>query len=126
MAKNKLVIEGIEDYRIMPRTLAAAVQPIVKDGAERSAARVRAAYPVITGRLRAGVKVTARTTSDPALVDYEVSNRVIYAPAYEFGTERFKQRAHPTFLPITYEDRNKTTARIVEVVKAAGFTVTGE
>jgi hypothetical protein len=55
-----------------------------------------------------------------------VASTTVYAPAYEFGTQRFKQRAHPTFLPITYEERDKTTARIVEVVKAAGFTVTGE
>lgn len=126
MANNKLVIEGIEDFRILPRELAAAAQPLVKDGAERAAARVRSAYTVITGRLRAGVKVITGRTSDPALVDYVVLSTTIYAPAYEHGTKRFNQRAHPTFWPITYEERDKTTAKIVQVVKAAGFTVTGE
>jgi HK97 gp10 family phage protein len=110
----------------MPRELADAVQPIVQAGAEHAAARVKSAYPHKTGQLRDGVKVSRRATSDPALVDYVVASTTIYAAAYEFGTQRFKQRAHPTFLPITYEERDKTTATIVDVVRAAGFTVTGD
>ena len=127
MANNRLVITGIEDYRNIPRELASAADPIIRAGADRARAKVQAAYPVVTGRLRRGVVVETRGTSDAGVADAVVRSTAPYAEIFEFGSQRAGgQRARSTFLPITATERHATTRAIVALVKAAGFTVTGE
>jgi phage gpG-like protein len=126
MANNRIVITGIEDFKRLPRELRDSAAPIVRAGAEEAVARVRSAYPRITGRLQDGVRLRPRSASDPAEVVYTVESTAPYALIYEFGAASGKgQRARPTFLPITGRSRRETTDDVIDLVEQAGLTVRG-
>ena len=102
---NRFVIEGIEDFRNLPRELQAQIPRVLRDGAEAAAERVPAGVSGRDGpaparrRRRLG-----RRRAIPRAPRSSCATTVIYAPAYEFGTQKFKQRAHPTFFPIVTMD----------------------
>jgi HK97 gp10 family phage protein len=120
---NKLEIGGIEDFVALPREISAAAGPVTKAGAERAREQVRRAYPRVTGQLQDGVVVKARANSE-AVTEHDVESTAPHAMYYEFGTHR--QRARPTFVPITNRERSAHVKAVVGIVRAAGVTVTGE
>jgi hypothetical protein len=120
---NQLIIGGIEDFVVLPREISSAAAPVTKAGAERARDQVRRAYPRITGRLQDGVVVTTDANTE-AVIAYDVESTAPYAMHYEFGTHR--QRARPTFVPITNRERRAHVKAVVGIVRTAGVTVTGE
>jgi len=120
---NKLIIGGAEDFANTAREITDKAAPLTKAGADDARKRVRSAYPRVTGRLQDGV-VVERRASPAGVTVYDVSSTAPYASFYEFGTHH--QRARPTFVPITNRERRDTTKAVVDVVKAAGLTVTGD
>ena len=120
---NKLVIGGIEDFVELPREITAQTVPLTKAAAERGRDLVRRAYPRITGRLQDGVVVKS-LSGDAAVAAYDVQSTAPYALHYEFGTHR--QRARPTFVPITQRERRAHVKAVIGIVRNAGLTVTGE
>jgi hypothetical protein len=126
MAKNALVIEGINDFREIPERLSAAAGPLTKAAAERAKAAIVAAYHEITGELRAGVIIVPASTFNKAVEAYYVITTAYHAIPWEFGSQRWNRRPRPTFLPITKRERSAQTKAVVELVRAEGFTVTGD
>ena len=123
---STLTIGGIGEWLELPRELRAAADPVIKRHAEASRDRVKASYKVVTGRLRDGVIMKATPSSDPAITTYTVASTADHAAPYEWGSQTFGTRAHHTFLTITNADRRACNQAVIAIVKAAGFTVTGD
>ena len=125
---SKLTIGGIGEWLELPKELRAAADPILKRAAEASRDRVKAAYAPSrkTGKLEAGVIVETVPYDDPAISTYIVKSTADHAAPYEWGSQTFNTRAHHTFLPITNADRRDANRQVIALVKAAGFTVTGD
>jgi hypothetical protein len=129
---NKLTIEFDIDWKTLSRDMQAKARSILRAGAERAKDRVVSAYPMgPTGNLKAGVMVRSVSEGD-AVVAYECRSTAPHAHLYEFGTQRPEwikstgQRPRPTFLPITGEERMRSTAEIIALVRGFGFQVTGD
>jgi len=124
---NKIELRGfddlIRDLTALPVKLQHGADPILLRYARVSEARLTAAYPVVTGALRAGVKIVERTARGVASL-YTLVSSAPHAHLYEFGTARTTPRA--TFLPITEHDRRAATAAVAELVRAEGITVGGD
>lgn len=124
---NELQITGLTELQQQLATLPAELQsqaaPILAAAAQRAVDEVKAAYPMITGALKAGVTVIARVPRGVAAL-FTVRSAAPYAHIYEFGGAR--QRPRATFLPITGRDRRAATAAVVGLVTAAGLTVGGK
>jgi len=123
---NKLVIGGLGEWLELPRELRAAADPVIKRFAEGARADVKAAYPRISGELQDGVVLVEAPGNDPGITTYTVKSTAPHAAPYEWGSQLHGMRAHPTFLPITNQARHASTRAVIEIVKAAGFTVTGD
>lgn len=123
---NKLQLSGFDqltrDLSTLPTDLRAQTDSIVLQHARRAAELVRAAYPVVTGALRAGVKIIERVPRGIAVL-YTVTSSAYHAHLYEFGTGH--TRPHATFLPITERERRASTTAAADVVTRAGLKVTG-
>jgi len=123
----KLELRGFDDLlrdlAALPATLNQGADPILLRHARQAEARVLAAYPIVTGALRAGVKIVERTARGVATL-YTLVSSAPHAHLYEFGTARTTPRA--TFLPITERDRRAATAAVSEMVRAQGITVGGD
>jgi hypothetical protein len=123
----KLELRGfddlVRDLAALPVTLQHGADPILLRHARASAARVQGAYPIVTGALRAGVKIVERTARGVATL-YTLVSSAPHAHLYEFGTARTAPRA--TFLPITERDRRAATVDVAALVRAEGITVAGE
>jgi hypothetical protein len=123
---NKLTIGGLGEWLELPRELRAAADPVIKRFADDARADVKAAYPRITGALQDGVVLVETPSGDPAITNYIVKSTAPHAAPYEWGSQVHGMRAHPTFLPITNRARHAATAAVIEIVRAAGFMVTGD
>jgi len=123
---NKLKLSGFSelqrDLSTLPIDLRAQSAPIVTQHARRAAELLRATYPVVTGALRAGVKLIERVPRGVAVL-YTVTSSAAHAHLYEFGTSKTSPRA--TFLPITERERRQSTTAVADVVTRAGLKVTG-
>lgn len=124
---NRLELRGFDelkrDLAALPSQLRRESDPILLTWARRSSAELVAAYPVVTGGLRAGVKIVDRVARGVATL-YTLVSSSPHAHLYEFGTRRQAPRA--TFLPITERDRRASTVAVAELVRAQGLTVSGE
>lgn len=107
----------------LPEMLKRESAPIELQHATAALAEVVAAYPEVTGELRAGVTVVERTPHGVATL-YTLATTAPYAHIYEFGSVH--QRPRPTFLPITERGRRDATAAVADLVEAQGFVVGGK
>lgn len=123
----KLELKGFDELKAYFAEFAAKLQhdadPILVRAARASEARLLEAYPVVTGALRAGVKIVERV-SRRGVTFYTLMSSAPHAHLYEFGT--VKQPARATFLPITERDRRAATVAIANLVRAEGLAVTGD
>jgi hypothetical protein len=124
---NKLELRGFDELKrelaALPVKLQHDADPILLRYARQAEARVLAEYPIVTGALRAGVKIVERTARGVATL-YTLVSSAPHAHLYEFGTARTAPRA--TFLPITERDRRAATVEVAELVRAEGITVGGD
>jgi hypothetical protein len=104
-------------------TLQRNADTVLLRAARQSEARVREAYPVVTGALRAGVKIVERVSRRVATY-YTLVSSAPHAHLYEFGTARQAPRA--TFLPITERDRLAAVIAVADLVRAEGIQVGGD
>ena len=76
MANNRIVIEGIEDYEILPRELAAAAEPLVAPPPSIGRPCAKRVSKV-SGELRGGVIVSpwadVRSASSPITSSYSTA-----------------------------------------------------
>jgi hypothetical protein len=120
----QMILKGFDELRAqlaaLPETLKRESAPIELAHATAAQAEVVAAYPDVTGELRAGVKVVARAAHGVATL-YTLATTAAYAHIYEFGSVH--QRPRPTFLPITERGRRDATAAVADLVEAQGLVV---
>ena len=107
----------------LARDIATETRPIAEQHAQAAADQIRARYPVVKGRLRAGVQVHAHT-GGPFGVRYQVISTAPYASYYEYGTSR--QPAGKVFVPIAIKERRAMRSDIGEVLESYGATVRGD
>ena len=98
-------------------------RPILSAAADRAKAALLAAYPSVTGNLRAGVAIIQRVGRGIAAV-MTLTSASPHAHLYEFGTVH--QRPRPTFLPITGRERRDATMDVAAAVRAQGLDVRGD
>ena len=138
MSVNKLVFEGLDGLRQalrqLPAELAAEAGPIVERRAHNTAAAVRAEYAAhrVSGNLASRVTVSLEQPRFGA--SSTVRSAAPHAALFEFGTQlrrtasgagRGSAPPHPTVIPIAIRERRAMTAELIELVKRAGFEVTG-
>jgi hypothetical protein len=126
----KLELKGFDELRrelaTLPETLKRESAPIESSHASAAMAEVVAAYPMVTGQLRAGVRIVERVAHGVATL-FTLVTSAPYAHIFEFGSVR--QRPRATFLPITERARRQSTAAVAAMVEATGPTgivVTGK
>ena len=124
---NKLELRGFDTlnagFRALPSDLKRESDPILGGRARRAQAALQAAYPEITGGLRAGVRVVERAARGVASLFTLVSGAP-YAHIYEFGSYRQPPRA--TFLPISETERRESVVDVSAMVESHGLTVRGD
>jgi len=123
---NKLVLGGFKELRdelvAFPQTVNRESVPILERYARATQAEVIAAYPIVTGELRAGVKVLQRAARGVATLITLITSAP-YAHIFEFGSRR--QRPRPTFLPISERGRRQGVVAVADLVKSKGLVVRG-
>jgi len=140
---GSLRLDGLEQlraaFRQLPRDMQQEVAVIVQAHAEEAKRKMEAAYPVRTygersgrGNLRKGLTLEARY--DPTTAHAVVRNRAKHAWIYEKGTGPRKwangkstgsMPAGNVFVPIAIPTRRHMELALVDVVRRAGFDVTG-
>jgi HK97 gp10 family phage protein len=124
---TELRIDGLDEFlaeleRLAPELTAEARSEQAQE-AERIAANLRAAYPIVTGELRNSVQVARASSTSPHRVFTRIAVTARHAAFYEFGTHRTEP--HPTFTPIVRRGREAFLLEIIERVKARGLEVNG-
>lgn len=124
---NQLNLDGFTELQqqlaTLPTDLQGQAAPILGAAAQRAVDEIKAAYPEVTGALRAGVSVVARVPRGIAAI-FTVLSSAYYAHIFEFGGKR--QRPRATFLPITDRGRRASVDDVAALVTTAGLTVTGQ
>jgi hypothetical protein len=145
VADNRIRLEGLTElraaFRQLPRDTQQEVSVIVQAHAEEAKRKMEAAYPVRTygerrnrGNLRKGLTIEARY--DPTTAHAVVRNKAKHAWIYEHGSKgKVRQWANgkktgvmpagDVFIPIAIQARRRMHAALVDVVRRAGFDVTG-
>lgn len=123
----QMIFGGFDELKAelaaLPEKLKRESAPIELRHASEAMAEVVAAYPEVTGELRAGVKVVERTPHGVATL-YTLATTAPYAHIYEFGSVH--QRPRPTFLPITERGRRDATAAVADLVEGEGLVVSAK
>jgi hypothetical protein len=125
---SQLRLTGVDEFlaelaRLAP-DLAAEAASLQGSLAGETAAELRAAYPSLTGQLRASVTVEREGSASPARVFTRLSVTAPYIEYYEFGTARTEP--HPTFGPIVRRGREAFLRAVIARVKRRGLLVGGE
>jgi HK97 gp10 family phage protein len=125
---TELKLTGVDELlaelaRLAP-DLTAEASTLERTIAEQTAEQLRAALPVVTGRLRASVQVQRESSTSPARVFTRIAVTAPYAEHVEYGTHRTPPR--PVFVPITRRGREAFAKAVSAAVKATGLKVTGE
>lgn len=131
-----LRIDGLADelaaFTALPTTLRDTARPVVSAAADTAESAIRAAYPVVTGALRAGLRQEAVET--PYGYAVRLVNDAPQAVWYEYGTElrqtslgynRGRMPAAKVFVPEVLRDRRTMVEDLIPVVEAQGLTVRG-
>lgn len=144
---SRLVFEGMDAFlealRALPGALRDEAATIVHDTATRAADEMQAAYPEgPRGRLKRGVKVslregnefgagaTVKNTSPHAFI-FEQGTQARYVNTLPLGRAKnfgYRRGAMPpgrVFIPIAIRRRRAMYDALIEVVRRAGFEVTG-
>jgi hypothetical protein len=120
----QMIFKGFDELKAelaaLPEKLKRESAPIERQHASATMTEVVAAYPSVTGALRAGVKIVERTAHGVATLVTLVTSSPI-AHIYEYGSVH--QRPRPTFLPITERGRRDATAAVADLVEAQGLVV---
>jgi len=123
---NQLVLTGFKELRAelaaLPESAKRDSAPILLSRARKAQADVVAAYPSVTGTLRAGVRVVERVARGVATL-YTLVTSAPYAHIFEFGS--FRQRPRATFLPISERARRDAVVAVAQMVEAKGLVVRG-
>ena len=124
---NALVLRGFDELMAelaaLPEELKREATPIEAKHARVAMSEVVAAYPDVTGDLRAGVRIVERPARGIAVLITLITS-TWYAHIYEFGSVH--QRPRATFLPITERIRRESTAEVVGMVEDHGLVVRGK
>src|SRR4029453_4955845 len=97
---------------------------------DQAEATIRAAYPVVSGELRAGLR--QETVETPAGIKVRLINDAPQAIWYEYGTvyrhtslgyARGRMPAAKVFVPEVMRDRRALIDDLIPVVEAEGLTV---
>lgn len=136
---NRLELNGLSDLmaalRRLPADLAAEAAEEIDNTVEVTAAALVQSYPIgDTGNLRKGVKRSLRR--DPFGASGEVKSTSPHSHLWEFGTQSRKTRKgwdrgkmddqyNHGLVGIALRERKKLNAKLIEIVKRAGFEVTG-
>lgn len=106
----------------LPRDLAKQSETIMLAAANDAAKKIQARYPVVTGRLRDGVKVVNRSTELKGHA--MVTSTAPYAGAFEYGVGR--RPAGKVFVPTVIVERREAVRQVADAMTAQGATVTTE
>jgi hypothetical protein len=139
---------GLDEFRAamkaLPAQLTTQADSIVRQSAELAAGQMRARYPVKTGNLRRGVRVTYQRSE--AHTSATVQNVAPHASIYEHGTvarhyvgtdklgrhyvgERSDRGSMPpgnVFWPVYYARRRQMFAALKDLLRREGLLVSGE
>jgi Bacteriophage HK97-gp10, putative tail-component len=124
---SALILGGVDELlaelaRLAPDLTGEAAQ-LQQTIAIDTATAIRAAYPAVTGALRASVQVERLTSASPARVYTEVTVAAPYAHFVEFGTA--DRAPNPAFVPLTRQGRERFAQAVVDRVKDHGLVVSG-
>jgi len=143
---NRLVLDGLEqllrDLQQLPGHLRDDAAPIIHGAAAGALAEVKAQYPTgPRGRLRQGLKIVQRTTeagaagivtsTAPHAWIFENGTQARYVTtlpsgrAKNFGSRRGAMAPGRVFIPIVARRRREMYVALADVVRRAGFQVTG-
>jgi len=117
------VTELLEDLARLAPGLTAEAATLERTIGEQTAEALRAALPVVTGRLRASVQVSRESSVSPARVFTAIAVTAPYAQHVEFGTSRVPPR--PVFVPISRRGRETFVKAVLDRVRQTGLKVTG-
>jgi len=121
---SKLHLSGFRELRhdlaALPDTARDASAPALLAMARKAQAEIMTAYPVVTGTLRAGVKIVNRVPRGVAAF----VTTAPYAHLVEFGTARRRPRA--IFLPISMAARRASVIAVGAAVERLGLVVRGQ
>lgn len=143
MAANPLRLEGLTElraaFRALPRDMQQEVSVIVQAHAEEAKRKMAPAYPVRTygerrnrGNLRKGLTIESRF--DPTTAHAVVRNKAKHSWIYEHGTGPRRWATGKStgvmpkgdvFIPIAIQTRRHMYVALADLVRRAGFEVTG-
>lgn len=133
----RLQLDGLAELRAalrhLPADLADDAGDIVEDTTDRTQTALVQTYPRgDTGNLRRGVKTTIEHGAFG--VEGTVKSTSPHAHLWEFGTavrhtargwNRGKEQSHDGLVAIAVRERRRMNQRLVELVRSAGFEVSG-
>jgi len=139
VSNNRLVLEGLAEFRAalraLPAELVVEAGPIVEGAANGAAAAIVAAYPERTGRLRKGVSVKRVSEGGLYGVGAVVVNRAPHAALFDSGTQtrqtaiganRGRMPPGNVFVPRIIQARRQMYARLKDLLARQGFVVSGD
>ena len=116
----------IRDLQQLPTALKGDATTIVIDAAQKAHAEIVAAYPVVTGNLQRGVKVTVEAIG-PHGVSAKVRSSAPHAWLYEHGRSRWGQISDPpvpVFIPTLMRTRRAMYGQLAALLEQHGLDVT--
>jgi hypothetical protein len=139
VSNNRLELNGLADLmaalRKLPAELAAEAAEHIDDTVEVTASSLIQSYPLgDTGNLRKGVKKSVTRSAFGAVG--EVKSTSPHAHLWEFGTQnrqtrqgwnrgKLKDQYNRGLVGISLRERKKLNVKLIELVKRAGFEVSG-
>jgi hypothetical protein len=140
VSRNRLVLNGMAEFRAalrnLPETLAGEAAHIVEGAANGAAADVKRRYPIQSGHLVGGVQVTHFDNGRVA-AGAIVKSGAKHSHLYEYGTRRRQtakganRGAMPkasdatAMIPAIVRARKRMYAELADLLRRAGFQVTG-
>jgi hypothetical protein len=139
VSNNRLELNGLADLmaalRKLPADLAQEAADLIDDTVEITASSLIQSYPLgDTGNLRKGVKKKITRSQFGAVG--EVKSTSPHAHLWEFGTQnrqtrqgwnrgKLKAQYNRGLVGISLRERKKLNAKLIDLVRKAGFEVTG-
>ena len=121
--------EGLHEYEdqltAWPAQAAQAAYTQVERSADRAFAIIQAGYPVVTGRLKAGLQERDVTT-DALHPRYELRNDVVYARVWESGgnTTAGVHKPGKLFVPTMQRERRALNQELIDIIHTGAERVT--
>jgi hypothetical protein len=123
--------DGMDDYRELltgwPLQAAIDARAQVERSADAAFSTIRSGYPVVTGRLKAGLQI--RDVTDDAMHPrIELRNDVVYARVWESGGNSTAgvHKAGKLFVPTMQRQRKVLNRELIDIIKTGAETVTGD